>query len=62
MKNNIEIYKRAKFDILQSKNIEQLKVSKFYMDLAKDLLTFEQWNDLFKNYELKNRLLTENIN
>ena len=54
---NSNIYKRTKLDILQSKNIDQLKVAKSYMDLARHLLDFIQWNDLLRNYELKKKQL-----
>ena len=59
MSKQLEIYRHAKLDIIQSKNIEELEVAKNYMDLAKFRLDFEQWNNLLENYELKKRQLCQ---
>lgn len=57
MSKQLEIYRHAKLDILQSKNIIELSVARSYMNLAKMRLNFTQWNDLLRNYELKKRQL-----
>ena len=59
--DSLNIYKRAKNDILQSRDVLELQVAKNYMDLAKFHVNFNQWNDLQMNYENKKQLLTENI-
>lgn len=56
--DSLNIYKRAKKDILQSRDIFELQVAKNYMDLAKFHINFNEWNDLLENYKLKKRLLT----
>lgn len=56
-----KIYTRAKKDILFSKTLQELEVAKSFMNLSKNLVNITQWNDLTKNYFLKLRLLTENI-
>lgn len=62
MTTKLSIYKRTKLDLLQSKDLNELKVAHSFMELAKFHVNHKQWSDLTKNYFLKRRLLTENIN
>lgn len=53
-----DLFKRCKLDIRDSKNLNQLKVAKSYLDLAKFHLNFREWNILRECHEIKLKSLT----